>query len=317
VVRLNPKTNQVIATIPNMGGPMGLAFDGQNMWVSNPCSNTVSEIDRATNNVIATVPGFSNPQQLVYDGHYVWVVDNGHGTVAKIDPATASVVATVPVGADVRTIAYDGTYIWASAFNGNVVSKVDPTSNTVVSHFQPGGQPHGIFYDGANLWLANCSAGTVSEIDPTTFQAITSVSGLGCPTLMTLVGDDLWVTGSTGVSVISRGTSTPAVAGVRAYVHVLVDGTVDQAGSLNVTQANIVHQAPGLYCLNGLSFTPSFVNATLGWYTRNNPQAATMVIAQADQGAASPWGCPSGTQVDVQINSPNGQEDREFYLMLI
>ena len=105
--------------------------------------------------------------------------------------------------------------------------------------------------------------------------------------------------------------------GARGYVHVLVDGTVDPKSSFNVTQANILRQAPGLYCLSGLSFTPNFVSATLGWYTANNPSAGTSIFAQVDHGDASPWGCPAGTQVDVTVFSPNGQEDREFYLLLL
>jgi len=109
----------------------------------------------------------------------------------------------------------------------------------------------------------------------------------------------------------------PGAPAYSGYVHVLVDGTVDPLSSFNVTQANVLRQAPGLYCLSGLPFSPSFVSGSLGWYTRANPISATDIFVQVDHGDPSPWGCPAGTQVDVQVGSSYGQEDREFYLLLI
>lgn len=46
------------------------------------------------------------------------------------------------------------------------------------------------------------------------------------------------------------------------YAHINSDGTFDAAHSWNVTAANISRPATGVYCFNGLSFTPKNVEVT-------------------------------------------------------
>jgi DNA-binding beta-propeller fold protein YncE len=44
VSRIDPVTNTVTATVTVDSGPVGVAFDGTNIWVANSNSNTVSRI---------------------------------------------------------------------------------------------------------------------------------------------------------------------------------------------------------------------------------------------------------------------------------
>ena len=74
------------ATVPVGAFPVGVAFDGTNIWVTNLGAGTVSKINPATNTVTATVTVGTNPFEVAFDGTNIWVTNNGEGTVSKIIP---------------------------------------------------------------------------------------------------------------------------------------------------------------------------------------------------------------------------------------
>ena len=312
--RIDPATNSVQSSVTGFTGPMGLVSDGSFLWVSNSGAGTVSKFDPTTNQIVATVRVGGNPQEMVFDGRFVWVTNDGSASVSKIDPALAQVVDTIAVGASPRVVAFDGTNVWVSSFAAGVLTKIDPATDAVLATLTVGGNPQGMTFDGSTMWLANYN-GSVTQVNTAGGPTISAVSGLSTSTLMTILHGQIWVTNeATGLDQIALPSSnTQTAVGIQAYVHVLEDGTVDPAGSVNVSQANVTQPQRGLFCFSNLSFNPISVSATLGWWTHTGGFA---IYAQADQGAASPWGCPSGTQAEVFISGLTSQATRDFYLWM-
>src|SRR5438876_9866762 len=64
------------------------------VWVARVSDNTVLRIDPQTNSVIATIPVGPQPEGIAVTPGAVWVVNKGGPSVSRIDPATNQVVAT-------------------------------------------------------------------------------------------------------------------------------------------------------------------------------------------------------------------------------
>lgn len=110
-----------------------------------------------------------------------------------------------------------------------------------------------------------------------------------------------------------------AVSVNTAYAHVMLNGTVDLANSSHVTQANVTHQSPGLYCIKNLPFAPHIALANLGAPASDPPASSIFTQVKPDPAAygnPTGWGCPTGTQIAVSIYSPAKpfNVDREFVI---
>ena len=104
----------------------------------------------------------------------------------------------------------------------------------------------------------------------------------------------------------------PLALGIRGVplgsAHVLEDGTVDTANSVNVSASNISHST-GLYCFSGLAFTAHTVAVTLDPGGGLGPEY--VLTGWAKLGAL---GCPDGTQVSVFVTHPSGFQDSGFFI---
>ncbi len=199
--------------------PLGIAYGGSYIWVSNYDSNTVSKIDPLTNTVVATIGVGAAPWGIAYGGSYIWVADSGSNSVSKIDLSTNKVVAMVVVGTGPKGVAFDGSHIWVTnsrmtngEWNGssNSVSKIDLSTNKVVATVVVGTGPEGVAFDGSHIWVANEGSNNVSEIDPLTNAVVATVAVGTSPMGVAFDGSHIWVANnsSNNVSKIDPLTNT-------------------------------------------------------------------------------------------------------------
>jgi YVTN family beta-propeller protein len=73
--------------------PVGVAFDGTNIWVANYGGTTVSKINVSTNTVTATVSVGASPIGVAFDGTNIWVANYSSNNVSKINAKTNGVFA--------------------------------------------------------------------------------------------------------------------------------------------------------------------------------------------------------------------------------
>jgi hypothetical protein len=98
-----------------------------------------------------------------------------------------------------------------------------------------------------------------------------------------------------------------------AYAHVRDDGTVVTSESQNITDADISHPETGVYCVSGPGFKIRHAQVTPEAYSTQTVHDRVAEIL-----LESPFGCPSGTDLRVQIHdiSLNALVDHWFYLLL-
>ena len=92
LLRIDPVTGKVVASIPVGLQPLGVAVTAGAVWVADEHSGAVTRVDPATNRVVATIPigppGPAGPQIMTAGPGGVWVDVPNMGEVVRIDAAT-------------------------------------------------------------------------------------------------------------------------------------------------------------------------------------------------------------------------------------
>jgi hypothetical protein len=98
--------------------PVGLAFDGSQIWISDRDSGRLDRFDPETGRVTrsALAPAFS-PHGLAWDGRFMWVTDTATGRLYRLAGArlrwtgTVDTVSFLHRGEDV-VLLHDGVWLW-------------------------------------------------------------------------------------------------------------------------------------------------------------------------------------------------------------
>jgi YVTN family beta-propeller protein len=169
LLRIDPASNQVVATI-DAGPSIDSVADGEGgVWVANrQASGTVTRVDPATNKVMATIPVGANPDQVAAGMGAVWTANSQSGDVSRINPATNQVVATIPIGGKPLWVTVGLGAVWVTDSTGNRVLRIDPATNTVTGTVTVGGNPEASAIAGGSVWVVNRGDDTVTRIDPGT-----------------------------------------------------------------------------------------------------------------------------------------------------
>jgi len=87
-----------VTTFAVGSGPLGLAFDGANLWVTNFESDNVTKLNAATGALVGTYAVGEFPQGIAFDGTNIWVANSGSDNVTKLNAATGAVVGNYAAG---------------------------------------------------------------------------------------------------------------------------------------------------------------------------------------------------------------------------
>ncbi len=171
LMKVRPGDGATLALYPQSvtGTPMGLTFDGHNLWVANYRSGVTAV--RATDGTqirTVTVRAIGLMDGIAFDGNSVWVADNGGNTVSKVSVVDGGLISSVTTGDAPVGVMFDGTSIWVTNNYAGSVSKIRPSDSTLLGTYPAGVSPLGIAFDGQNIWVGNgtTNQGTITKLSP-------------------------------------------------------------------------------------------------------------------------------------------------------
>lgn len=135
----------------------GLAWDGDDIWVSIPGKRKIYKIG-GMGAPIDTDNWF--PYDITYYNGHIYEVDGESGRVYKINTATGSTVTSFqgPTPTDEKCfgLADDGTYLYIGTYGRNPrIYKYTLAGSAVTSYAAPTDHPLGLAYDGTYLWCVD------------------------------------------------------------------------------------------------------------------------------------------------------------------
>lgn len=86
VTKIRASDNAVLGTFPVGRTPLGIAYDGSNVWITNWDDNTVTRLRASDGACIGTctIPAGVRPVGIAFDGSHIWVVNTGSNTLSKL-----------------------------------------------------------------------------------------------------------------------------------------------------------------------------------------------------------------------------------------
>src|ERR1700693_187825 len=148
----------------SVSAPVGMAFDGANIWVANQTTNAVTKLRASDGTNLGTFAVGRNPRNISFDGANIWVANQASTTVTKLRASDGTNLGTFAVGNNPQGVAFDGANIWAANGGSTTVTKLRASDGTNLGTFAVGSSPNGVAFDGANIWVANESSATVTKL---------------------------------------------------------------------------------------------------------------------------------------------------------
>ena len=167
VVRLDPVTGNVQATIPVGRGPLDIEVTTGAVWVPLAAEGMIVRIDPATNAVVTSVP-VPDPTGVAIGLGGVWVAC-WCGTVSRIDPATNAVATSINTQTTGAGIAIGAGSVWTThpgqegQANGSV-SRINPATNGVIANVTVGEDAQAIAFAGGSVWVGLSGASAVVRV---------------------------------------------------------------------------------------------------------------------------------------------------------
>ncbi len=160
--------NTVTTVASNVGDyPVGIAFDGTNLWTANSSSVSIITPQAITPYPVTTISkGFVGPYGILYDGAHIWVTDFGAGTLLQLD-SSGNILQTVTVGAGPQIPVFDGANIWVPNLLSNSITVVQARTGTVMATIAADASnllsgPSAVTFDGERVLVTNTVGFTVS-----------------------------------------------------------------------------------------------------------------------------------------------------------
>ena len=190
--------------IRNCDLPKAVAFSRGAVWAGKGDTKSLVRIDPTSDRVLATIAVGVEPWYIVASDTAVWLSDWRTNTVVRVDPASNSVVATVaglPAGPTGLALAPGA--LWVASSRGNMLTRIDTATNRVAGTLATDPTPLPVAYAYGSIWVRNEfkeGNGTVQRVDPTSGE-VTATIPVGPPAgrdgLDSLAAFDggLWVAG--------------------------------------------------------------------------------------------------------------------------
>ncbi|HVF77339.1 MAG TPA: ABC transporter substrate-binding protein, partial [Solirubrobacteraceae bacterium] len=151
VVRIDPRTNRIVATIRGLQARAVAA--GAGVWVLG-IDGTIARIDRRTNRIaVRDRIGASAVASLTAGGGAAWVSAPGDGTVWRVDPGPRLVMRTIDVGAGAGDLSFGAGSVWVANPLRGTLARIDPATNRVTRTLQLGGTPRAVAAAADGVWV--------------------------------------------------------------------------------------------------------------------------------------------------------------------
>jgi hypothetical protein len=147
----------VTTVTAGLAGAVGALYDGANVWVTDHLFGALLKLN-GSGGILQTVTVGSSPQQPVFDGDNIWVPNNGSDSVTVVRASSGAVLRTLTGnGLDAPlTAAFDGERVLVTNQAGDSVSLWKAADLTPLGTLPTGNAtgPFGACSDGLTFWVS-------------------------------------------------------------------------------------------------------------------------------------------------------------------
>lgn len=186
------------------GGPLLVASDGADLWVSNNGGGTVSRVRASDGMKLGDWTGAADARGVLVAMGEIFLtgelVFGSPGRLYEIDPTQppgSVTLLSASLGVSPEGLAFDGQRIWTANFGTGVagsgsVSIITPNPVSITTVTTGFGACRGIVYDGENMWVTDYLNHQLMKLD-SSGGVLLSVNVPAGPQFPAFDGTNIWV----------------------------------------------------------------------------------------------------------------------------
>ncbi len=187
----------IIAQFPAPGpAPVGLAFDGEGLWISDRKDRKIFRVDPNGGHVLFSIAFDGELSGCGWDGKHVWQADQTSRTISQIDPETGEIVKALkvehPTG-DVAGVSCEGDAIWYSLSRLGQLRKVKQADGSFIRAYPSKPEVCGLVALDKHLFFTEPAAGLVHKMHIPTGSILVSYNVGGKPMGICQDGKHFWI----------------------------------------------------------------------------------------------------------------------------
>jgi virginiamycin B lyase len=155
----------------SFAGPNWMSAGAGSIWTDVPNINAVVRIDPVTDRLVATIPDKGVCGALAASDTAVWVAGGGGPGclpgITRIEPSTTNTVtAMLNAGGQTDALALGAGRLWYGTAISNFLGRVDPTANQVVGQLKLPGAAFGLSAAYGYVWATDRDDGVLLKFRP-------------------------------------------------------------------------------------------------------------------------------------------------------
>jgi streptogramin lyase len=155
----------------SFAGPNWLAVGDGSIWTDVPNLNAVVRINPTTDAIVATIPDKGVCGALAVSDTAVWVAGGGGPGclpgITRIDPNSNTVTGMLNAGGQTDSLALRGGTLWYGTSISNFLGRVDATRNTIIGQLKLPGAAFGLTAAFDYVWSTDRDDGLLLKVQPT------------------------------------------------------------------------------------------------------------------------------------------------------
>jgi DNA-binding beta-propeller fold protein YncE len=155
----------------SFAGPNWLASGAGSIWTDVPNINAVVRINPTTDAIAATIPDKGVCGALAASDTAIWVAGGGGPGclpgITRIDPNSNTVTATLNAGGQTDSLALGGGTLWYGTNVSNFLGRIDTARNTIVGQLKLPGAAFGLTAAFGYVWSTDRNDGLLLKVQPT------------------------------------------------------------------------------------------------------------------------------------------------------
>ena len=107
------------------------------------------------------------PLGLAWDGECLWVSDRKERKIFRVDPKDGHVLFSIAFDGDLGGCGWDGKFVWQADQHSRTISQIDPENGDIAKSIHvehPSGELTGVFCEGESLWYALSRLGQLRKV---------------------------------------------------------------------------------------------------------------------------------------------------------
>jgi len=176
---------------------MGMAVDGEHLWISDMTTRTIVKVLRSSGEVQEKLeaPGFM-PTGLAWVDGTLYSADRRLDWIGRRSTTGSTDQSPIPYYERWATgMTHDGTHLWVVDSRQHKIHKLDPVDGTTIETFEaPARGETGIAFDGSYLWVADHVTDEIYRVDRRDGRVISIIPSPGpYPNALAFADGALWV----------------------------------------------------------------------------------------------------------------------------